>query len=96
MLFSKKCGQKACAKKNHLKQSTIITTTHLIRHNRLETPAIVPELIPLLVHLNPLPVVLDLCVEAVGAFLHGLFHRLARLCLWVGHDMKRTTFFFSL
>lgn len=52
-----------------------------MRQDRLETAAEVAEVVPLLMHLDPLTVVLDLREHAIGTFLHCILNGLAGLSL---------------
>lgn len=55
--------------------------TNLVWQHRLQAATEVAENAAVLVDLHTLAIILDLRVHAVGALLHGIFNRLARLCL---------------
>lgn len=56
-------------------------SAYFVGEHRLEAPAEVAEVIPVLVHLHALAVVLDLGVHPVGTLLHGILDGLAGLSL---------------
>lgn len=57
-----------------------------MRQNRLEAAAEVAEVVPILMHLDSLPIVLDLREHAVRTLLHRMLDGLAGLSLGVGKD----------
>lgn len=54
---------------------------YLVREDRLQTAAEVAEVVPLLMHLDPLTIVLDLREHAIRTLFHCIFDGLAGLGL---------------
>lgn len=59
---------------------------YLVRQDWLETAAEVAEVVPVLMHLDSLPIILDLREHAIRTLLHRVLDGLAGLGLEVGKE----------
>lgn len=55
---------------------------YLVRKDRFETAAEIPEIISSLVHLHSFTIIFDLRHYPIGTFLESIIHRLACLSLY--------------
>ena len=54
--------------------NVIFDVRHLVWQNWLQATTEIFEVIAAFVNLYPLTIILDFCIHAIWAFLHGIFH----------------------